>query len=118
MTRQSFLTVVVGQNVQLREGLVGMLRAAGFQVLDAACSVSDLDMSFLYLQQSILMIVTVGDDPSAAVEQIELFKDTSTNGSVVVVADRFRLNDVISAFQRVRKLILLRTRAPPHLSNI
>jgi two-component system nitrate/nitrite response regulator NarL len=108
--RQSFLTVVVGQDVLLSEGLVTILRAAGFSVLDAACSVCDLDMSFLsQQQQSILMIVATGDDSSAALQQIERFKDTHTNGSVVavVVADRFRLNDVISAFQQGTKAYFL-----------
>jgi DNA-binding NarL/FixJ family response regulator len=109
MERQSFLTVVVGQNVLLREGLVSILRDAGFCVLDAACSVSGLDMSFLFeQQQSILMIVATGDDPSVAVEQIELFKHTQPNGSVVVVADRFRLNNVISAFQQGTKAYFLK----------
>jgi DNA-binding NarL/FixJ family response regulator len=66
-------------------------------------------MSILSEQQhSILMIVTTDDDPSAAVEQIELFK----NGSVVVVADRFRLNDVISAFQRGTKAYFLKDASP------
>jgi DNA-binding NarL/FixJ family response regulator len=109
MRRQSFLTVVVGQNVLLREGLVGILRAAGFRVLDSACSVSDLDMSFWSQQQQlILMIVAAGDDSNAAVEQLDRFKDLHTNGSVVVVADRFRLNDVISAFQHGTKAYILK----------
>jgi two-component system nitrate/nitrite response regulator NarL len=107
MLRQSFLTVVVGQNVLLREGLVSILRVAGFRVPDAACSVSDLDLGFLLQQQPILMIVAAGDDPSAAVQQIELFKDSPMNKIVVVVADRFRLNDVISAFQQGTKAYFL-----------
>jgi DNA-binding NarL/FixJ family response regulator len=107
--RQSFLTVVVGQNALLRDGLVSILRAAGFRVLDPACSVSDLDMSLLSQQQQpILMIVATGDDSTAAVEQIELFKDPHINGSVVVVANRFRLNDVILAFQQGTKAYFMK----------
>jgi two-component system, NarL family, nitrate/nitrite response regulator NarL len=111
MHRQPFLTVVVGQNVLLREGLVSILRAAGgFSVLDATCSVCELDISFLFEQQQpILIIVATGDDPSAALQQVKHFKDTHTNGSVVavVVANRFRLNDVISAFQQGTKAYFL-----------
>jgi two-component system nitrate/nitrite response regulator NarL len=109
MLRQSFLTVVVGQNVLLREGLVSILRDAGFRVPDVACSISDVDMS-LFQQQPVLMIVAADDDPSAALEQIEL----SINGSVVVVvvAERFRLNDVISAFQQGAKAYFLKDARP------
>ena len=104
MLKQSFLTIVVGQNVVLREGLVSVLRAADFSVLDAVCSVSDVDMNIRVQQQlSILLIVTAGDDPSVVFEEMELLKDIRRNGSVVVVADRFRLNDVISAFQHGTK---------------
>ena len=111
MLRQSFLTTVVGQNVLLREGLVSILRDADFRVPDATCLVSDADMS-LCKQLPILMIVAAGSDQSATVEQIKLFKDNGTNGSIVVVADRFRLNDVISAFHQGAKAYFLRDVRP------
>ena len=99
MLWQSFLTVIVGQNVLVREGLVGILRAAGFRVADAACSVSDIDMDCMFQQQSVLLIVASDGDPIASIEQIELFKLHRPDASVVIVADGFRLNDVVTAFQ-------------------
>jgi DNA-binding NarL/FixJ family response regulator len=108
VARQSFLTVVVGQNALLGQGLVSQLRAVGFRVMDAARSVSDVGMSVLLRQQQqILLIIAAGDESGAAMEQIELFKDKYTNGSIVVVADRFRLNDVIWAFHQGVKAYFL-----------
>jgi two-component system, NarL family, nitrate/nitrite response regulator NarL len=92
-------TILVGPNVLLREGLARILSAADFRILASAPGLHDLLLSSLPQQQSLLLIIDVSDDFSAALEQIESFKQLCLAGRVVVLAYHHELREMVSAFR-------------------
>jgi DNA-binding NarL/FixJ family response regulator len=99
MRRRPFATVLVGGNALLREGLARILSAADFRVVASASNVDELTVGPVAQHQSILLIIDAGDDPNAAVSQIELFKEQHPAGRVAVLADHYQLADMVSAFR-------------------
>ncbi|SHJ43970.1 two component transcriptional regulator, LuxR family [Bradyrhizobium lablabi] len=97
--RRSFATVLVGKHILLREGLARILRPANFRILASVLSADNLLQSKLQLHQPLFLIVHTGDDFDAAVEQIELFRDQHPGGRIAIVADHYRLDDLVSAFR-------------------
>jgi DNA-binding NarL/FixJ family response regulator len=97
--RQSFATILVGKSVLLREGLARILRSANFRILASVACADDLLPSKLQRHQPLFLIVHTGDDFEAAVEQIELFRDQHLSGRIAIVADHYRLDDLVSAFR-------------------
>jgi len=55
--------------------------------------------SKLQLHQPLFLVVHTGDDFDAAVEQIKLFRDQHPGGRIAIVADHYRLSELISAFR-------------------
>jgi DNA-binding NarL/FixJ family response regulator len=96
MRRRSFATVLVGQSALLREGLARILSAADFRIIGSGAWVQDVVQTSQH--QSLLLIIEVGDDPNAAVAEIELFKEQHPSGRVAVLADHYPLPDLVSAF--------------------
>jgi len=47
----------------------------------------------------LFLVVHTGDDFDAAVEQIKLFRDQHPGGRIAIVADHYRLSELISAFR-------------------
>lgn len=97
--RQSFATVLIGKCILLREGLARILRSANFRIVASASCADDLLLSKLQPQPPLFLIVHTGDDFDAAVEQIELFRDQYPGGRIAIVADRYRLDELVSAFR-------------------
>jgi DNA-binding NarL/FixJ family response regulator len=97
--RQSFATILVGKSILLREGLVRILRSANFRVLASVSCADDLVPSKLQLHQPLFLVVHTGDDFDAAVEQVELFRNQHPGGRIAIVADHYRLSELISAFR-------------------
>jgi DNA-binding NarL/FixJ family response regulator len=97
--RQSFATILVGKSILLREGLARILRSANFRILASVSCADDLLPSKLQLHQPLFVVVHTGDDFDAAVEQIELFRDHHPGGRIVIVADHYRLVELVSAFR-------------------
>ena len=97
--RQSFATILVGESTLLREGLARILRSANFRILASVSCADDLLASELQQQQQLFIIVHTGDDFSAAVEQIELFREQHPVGRIAIVADHHRLDELVSAFR-------------------
>jgi DNA-binding NarL/FixJ family response regulator len=97
--RQSFATVLVGKSILLREGLASILRSANFRVLASVSCADDLLQSKLQPHQPLFLIVHTGDDFDAAVEQIELFRGQHPGGRIAIVADHYRLGELVSAFR-------------------
>jgi DNA-binding NarL/FixJ family response regulator len=97
--RQSFATILVGKSILLREGLARILRSASFRILASVSSGDDLIPSKFPPQQPLFLIVHSGDDFDAALEQINLFKRRHPDGRVAIVADRYRLGELLSAFR-------------------
>jgi DNA-binding NarL/FixJ family response regulator len=97
--RQAFATVLVGKSILLREGLARILRSANFRILASVSCADDLQLSKLQPQRPLFLIVHTGDDFDAAIEEIELFKELHPSGRIAIVADHYRLDELVSAFR-------------------
>src|SRR3984893_16724720 len=97
--RQSFATILVGKSILLREGLARILHSANFRILASESCVDDLPPSKLQPHQLLFLVVHTGDDFDAAVEQIELLRDQHPGGRIAIVADHYRLGELVSAFR-------------------
>ncbi len=99
--RQSSATVLVGKSVLLREGIAKILRSAkNFRVLASVSCIDSVLASKLHPhQQPLFIVVHTGDDFDTALKQIELLADQHPAGRIVVVADRRRPRELVSAFR-------------------
>src|SRR6202022_2860163 len=97
--RQLFATVLVGKSILLREGLARILRSANFRISASVSCADNLLLSKLQLQRPLFVVVHTGDDFEAAVEQIELLRDQYPGGRIAIVADHYRLDELVSAFR-------------------
>ncbi len=97
--RQSFATILVGKSILVREGIARILHAANFRILASVSCVEDLLTRKIQQDRPLFLVVHTGDDFDAAVEQIELFRDQHPGGRIAIVADHYRLVDVVSAFR-------------------
>jgi two-component system nitrate/nitrite response regulator NarL len=97
--RQSFATILVGKSILLREGLARILRSANFRILASVSSADNLLSGKCQTHQPLFLIVHTGADFDAALGQIELFKRRHPDGRVAIVADRYRLGELLSAFR-------------------
>ncbi|MER8366814.1 response regulator transcription factor [Mesorhizobium sp. M1378] len=100
MTRQSFITVLVGPSELLREGLSRILNEEDFCILFSTDSVNDLLQKPLPRHRSILLIIDIGGaDAEAEFAQIVEFKAIYPASHVVALADHCRTADIVSAFR-------------------
>ena len=99
MRQRPFATILVGPSALLREGLTRILSATNFRIVASTSCVDDLVFTAQPQHGSILLIIDAGDDLDPAVGQVERFKERHPTGRVAVLADRNRLNDIVSAFR-------------------
>jgi DNA-binding NarL/FixJ family response regulator len=97
--RQSFAIILVGKSTLLREGLARILRSENFRILASVSCADDLLPRKLQLHQPLFLVVHTGDDFDVAVEQIELFRNQHPGGRIAIVADHYRLDELVSAFR-------------------
>ena len=97
--RQSFATFIVGKSVLIREGIARILSAANFRTLASVSCADDLSPHKLQSHPSLVLIVHAGDDFETAVEQIELLRERHPKARIAVVADHYRLDEMVSAFR-------------------
>jgi len=97
--RQSFATFIVGKSVLIREGIARILSAANFRTLASVSCADDLSPSKLQSHPVLVLIVHAGGDFEAAVEQIELLRERHPKARIAVVADHYRLDEMVSAFR-------------------
>ena len=97
--RQSFATILVGKSILLREGLARILRSASFRILASVSCADDLVPSKLQLHQPLFLVIHTGDDCDAAVEQVKLFRNQYPGERIAIVADHYRLSELVSAFR-------------------
>jgi DNA-binding NarL/FixJ family response regulator len=97
--RQSFGIILVGKSILLREGLARILRSGNFRILASVSCADDLLPSTLQQHEPLFLVVHTGDDFGAAVEQIELFRDQHPGRRIAIVADHYRLEELVSAFR-------------------
>ena len=97
--QQSFATILVGKKILLREGLAKILHSANFRILASVSCADDLLPSKLQLQQPLFLVVHTGNDFDVAIEQIELLRDQYPGGRIAIVADHYRLGELVSPFR-------------------
>jgi DNA-binding NarL/FixJ family response regulator len=97
--RDLFSIVLVGKSNLVREGLARILRASGFRIRASVSSADDLLQSKPQLHRPLFLIVRTGKDFDATVEQIEFFRDQHPDGRIAIVADDYRLDELVSAFR-------------------
>src|SRR5258708_28520813 len=97
--RQSFAIILVGKSILLREGLARILRSASFRILASVSCADDLVPSKLQVHQPLFLVIHTGDDCDAAVEQVKLFRNQYPGGRIAIVADHYRLSELVSAFR-------------------
>jgi two-component system nitrate/nitrite response regulator NarL len=97
--QQSFATVLVGKSILLREGLARILRSANFRIVASVSCANDLLPSKPQLHQPLFLIAHTGDSFDAAIEQIGIIRDRHPTGRIAIVADRYRLGELVSALR-------------------
>jgi len=96
--RHSRFTIVVGRNSLRKDGLTQFLRSADFGMVTSATSADDLCASKIRPGQVLYVVVHSGDDFDAEVAQIEPLRSRQ-DGRVIMVADRYRLNEMTAAYR-------------------
>src|SRR3954447_5630817 len=94
-----FAAIVVEPRIFIREGLVRVLGAARFRVIASADCIEDLALASLPQHRSMLLVVGSGENPRAAIRQIELFRKWQPAGRIAVVGGGWDLSDIVSVFR-------------------
>jgi len=97
--RRPIATVLAGPSALLREGLTRILDEVDFRVIASAACVDDGFLLAVPQDRPILLIIDAGDDLSAVVPQVALFKERRPNGRVVILADHDQPDDLLDVFQ-------------------
>ena len=97
--QQSFATILVGKSVLLREGLARILHSPNFRIVASVSCADELPPSQPRPERPLFLIVHTGDDFDAAIEQIEIIRSRDPAGRIAIVADRYRLAELVSALR-------------------
>lgn len=99
MRRQhSFAAFLIGKSSLLKEGLAKILRSAEFRVLASVPRADDLIASKVPAH-TLFLVVHTGDEFGAAIEQIEILRKHHPHERISIVADHYRLDQLVSAFR-------------------
>ncbi|MDB5618260.1 response regulator transcription factor [Tardiphaga sp.] len=99
LRQQSFATVLIGKSVLIREGITRILCAANFRTPASVSCVEELPSTKLQKHQLLFLIVHTGDDFDVALEQTELLRNKYPKGRIAILADHYRLDELVSAFR-------------------
>lgn len=97
--QQSFAIILVGKSVLLREGLARILHSPNFRIVASVSCVDELPPSQSQSERPLFLIVHTGDNFNAAIEQIETIRDRDPAGRIAIVADRYRLAELVLALR-------------------
>ncbi len=97
--QQLFETVLIGRSVLIREGIARILHAANCRTSASVSCADDLPPGKLQPHQLLFLIVHTGDDFDVVLEQIEFLRDRHPGGRFAIVADHYRLDELVSAFR-------------------
>jgi DNA-binding NarL/FixJ family response regulator len=97
--RDSFAIVLVGNHSLLREGVARILRSAKFRIVSSVSCADDFRSSEVQQHQPLFLIVYAGDDFDVVAQQIELLRRSNPCARIAIVADRYRLEELASAFR-------------------
>lgn len=96
--RPSFATTIVGKSSLLREGIAKILGSANFRIVASVPSADDLNGK-VEADHPLFLIVYNGEDFDFVADQIEFFRDNYPDGRIAIVADRYRPDELVSAFR-------------------
>jgi DNA-binding NarL/FixJ family response regulator len=97
--QQSFATILVGKSILVREGLARILHSPNFRIVASVSCADDLLPIQSQLERPLFLIAHTGDDFEAAIEQIETIRSRDPAGRIAIVADRYRLAELVSALR-------------------
>jgi len=96
--RHSFATTIVGKSSLFREGIAKILRPANFRIVASVASADDLPEK-IQAGHALFLIVHTGEDFDFVTGQIDFFRDNYPDGRIAIVADRYRPDELVSAFR-------------------
>jgi DNA-binding NarL/FixJ family response regulator len=96
--RNPFATTIVGKSSLLRDGIAKILHSANFRIV-ASVSSADYLPARVQADAPLFLIVHTDDDFDFAAGQIEFFRDSYPDGRIVIVADRYRPEELVTAFR-------------------
>ena len=96
--RHSFATAIIGKSSLLRDGIAKILHSANFRIVASVSSADDLPAG-VEADTPLFLIVHTDDDFDFAARQIEFFRDNCPDGRIVIVADRYRPDELVAAFR-------------------
>lgn len=111
MRAQAFATVLVGLDPLVQEGLVRILRRAGFRIAASAARIDEGVFTALPQDRPFLLVLDAGHDPRAAIGQIQRVKRDFSAGRIAVLAPCYEHANVVSAFRAGACCYLVRTMA-------
>ncbi len=99
MRPTAIATALIGPSALLREGLTRILSEADFRVVASTRHVDEAVLAAASKHPTILVVIDAADDLSAAVREVQLFKQRHPQGRIAVLADSDEQADIVSAFQ-------------------
>src|SRR6516165_8328437 len=96
--RYSFATILVGRDNLRREGIARVLRSANIRILASLSCAGGLLTHKVQSCRLMFLIVCGDDDFDATTEQVEVFKTRFPDARIAVVADHYRLSELVAAF--------------------
>jgi DNA-binding NarL/FixJ family response regulator len=100
MQRRSFIpTILIGKPALIREGIARILGAANFRISASVSCADDLPPGEPGSNELLFLVVHTGDNFKVALEQIELLRSRHPVGRIAIVADHYRRDELVSAFQ-------------------
>lgn len=111
MRPRAFVTVIVGLDPLVRQGLVQILRQARFRIAASVASIDEHAFIALPQDQPLLLILDADHNPSAAIGQIQRAKKDYPAGRIAVLALYYQHADVVAAFRAGASCYLVRTMA-------
>ncbi|WFU69264.1 response regulator transcription factor [Bradyrhizobium sp. CB2312] len=97
--KRSLTTIVIGENCLRKDALAEFLRSADFGTVSSVTCADRLCESKFEQGQKLFVLVHTGHDFQIAREQIEPLRRGHPDARVVVVADRYRPDEVAATFQ-------------------
>jgi DNA-binding NarL/FixJ family response regulator len=97
--QKSFVTIVLGNNSLLREGLATILRSANFRVLASVSNADDLVSRKIRSRQALFVVAQTGTDFGTVIEQIKHLRNKHPRARIVIMADQYRPADLVTAFR-------------------
>ena len=96
--RHSFATTIVGKSSLFREGIAKILPPTNFRIIASVSSADDLPEK-IEADHPLFLIVHTGDGFDFMTGQIEFLRDNYPDGRIAIVADRYRPDELVSAFR-------------------